>query len=70
MAAPNPPGLEDASKFPHLFAELVMRGWSDAALTKIAGRNFIRILGEVEKTGKRLSEKERVPVQLSSAAAH
>lgn len=67
---PNPPGLEDASKFPHLFAELVMRGWSDAALTKIAGKNFIRVLTEVEKIGQRLRQKERLPVQLSSVAAH
>ena len=67
---PNPPGLEDASKFPNLFAELIMRGWSEQALTKIAGKNFIRVMGEVEKIGKRLSEKEHVPVQLSSISAH
>lgn len=67
---PNPPGLEDASKFPHLFAELILRGWNDASLAKIAGKNFIRVLTEVEKIGTRLREKEKVPVQLSSAAAH
>ena len=67
---PNPPGLEDASKFPNLFAELIMRGWSDSALAKIAGKNFIRVLTEVEKIGKRLREKEKLPVQLSSASAH
>ncbi|MGL4813073.1 MAG: dipeptidase [Beijerinckiaceae bacterium] len=66
----NPPGLEDASKFPNLFAELIMRGWGDAALAKIAGKNFIRIMTDVEKIGKRLRGKEPVPVQLSSIAAH
>ena len=44
---PNPPGLEDASKFPDLIAELVRRGWSDAALVKLMGGNFLRVWGEV-----------------------
>jgi membrane dipeptidase len=39
----NPPGLEDASKFPDLIAELVARGWSDTALAKLMGGNFIRV---------------------------
>lgn len=46
---PNPPGLEDASAFPHLFAELIERGWDETALAKLAGRNFVRVLKSVEK---------------------
>ena len=44
---PNPPGLEDASKFPDLIAELVRRGWSDGALVKLMGGNFVRVWREV-----------------------
>ena len=40
---PNPPGLEDASMFPDLIAELVRRGWSDTALAKLMGGNFLRV---------------------------
>ena len=44
---PNPPGLEDASKFPDLIAELVRREWGDAAIIKVMGGNFLRVWGEV-----------------------
>ena len=37
-----PAGLEDVSKFPDLFAELIRRGWSDADLKKLAGQNLLR----------------------------
>ena len=40
---PNPPGLEDASKFPDLIAELIRRGWSDATLGKLMSGNFLRV---------------------------
>lgn len=49
---PTPPGLEDASTFPHLFAELIVRGWSEEALAKLAGKNTIRVLKAVEKTAR------------------
>jgi membrane dipeptidase len=43
-------GLEDPSKLPDLFAELVAsREWDYWDLEKLAGRNFLRILEEVEK---------------------
>jgi len=51
-----PVGLEDVSKFPYLFAELVRRGWSDADLRKLAGENFLRAFREAEATAKRLGE--------------
>lgn len=35
----TPRGLEDVSKFPDLFAELLERGVSDEDAAKIAGRN-------------------------------
>ena len=41
-------GLEDASTYPALFEELVRRGWTDGALRKLAGENFLRVLRAVE----------------------
>jgi len=51
-----PVGLEDVSKFPQLFAELIRRGWSDADLKKLAGENILRVLREAEKTAQRLQK--------------
>jgi membrane dipeptidase len=56
----TPVGLEDASTFPRLFAELVRRGWSDEDLRKLAGRNMLRVLRAAESTATRL-QRERQP---------
>jgi membrane dipeptidase len=53
-------GLEDVSKFPDLFAELIRRGWSDADLKKLAGRNLLRAFRAAEQTAARL-QREREP---------
>jgi membrane dipeptidase len=53
-----PDGLEDVSKFPDLLAELVRRGWSDRAIAKIAGNNFLRVFRAVERTAKQLQATE------------
>jgi membrane dipeptidase len=55
-----PVGLEDVSKFPDLFAELIRRGWSDADLKKLAGQNVLRALRAAEATAARL-QKVREP---------
>ncbi|MGH7601777.1 MAG: membrane dipeptidase, partial [bacterium] len=55
-----PIGLEDVSKFPNLFAELIRRGWSDADLKKLAGENLLRVLRAAEATAQRL-QKIRPP---------
>jgi membrane dipeptidase len=55
-----PEGLEDVSKFPQLFAELIQRGWSDADLKKLAGGNLLRVLRTAEATAARL-RKTRQP---------
>lgn len=44
----TPIGLEDASKYPVLFAELMGAGWTVEELTKLAGGNFLRVMREVE----------------------
>jgi len=53
-----PVGLEDLSKYPDLFAELILRGWSDADLRKLAGENVLRALTTAERVAQRL-QKER-----------
>jgi len=55
-----PLGLEDVSKFPDLFAELIRRGWDDADLKKLAGQNLLRALRQAERTATRL-QREREP---------
>ncbi len=53
-------GLEDVSKYPDLFAELIRRGWSDDHLQKLAGRNLLRAMREAEAVSRRL-QRERPP---------
>ncbi len=53
-------GLEDVSKYPALFAELIRRGWSDPDLKKLAGENVLRVLRAAETVAHRL-QKERPP---------
>lgn len=50
----GPVGLEDVSKFPDLFAELIRRGWSDADLKKLAGENILRALRRAEQVSAQL----------------
>ncbi len=47
-------GLEDVSKFPDLFLELLRRGYTEAELKKIAGLNLLRVLREAEKIAAQL----------------
>ncbi len=53
-------GLEDVSKYPDLFAELIARGWSDSELRGLAGDNVLRALEGAERTSERLT-KSRAP---------
>ena len=74
MGPVAPAGLEDVSKFPYLFAELIRRGWKDEDLKKLAGLNVLRVLRANEATAKRL-QAERPPStktiqQLDSVPAH
>ncbi len=50
----GPVGLEDVSKFPDLFAELIRRGWSGADLKKLAGENMLRVLRRAEQVSAEL----------------
>jgi membrane dipeptidase len=51
-----PVGLEDTSKFPYLFAELIKRGWNDAELRKLAGENILRVIREAEGVALQLQK--------------
>jgi membrane dipeptidase len=56
----SPIGLEDVSRFPHLFAELVRRGFSERDLEKMSSKNMLRVLRRVETVGASL-RKTRPP---------
>ncbi|EGI64778.1 Dipeptidase 1 [Acromyrmex echinatior] len=45
----TPTGLEDVSKYPELFAELLAHGWSEKDIQKLAGLNLIRVFKAVEQ---------------------
>ncbi|XP_063584636.1 dipeptidase 1-like [Penaeus indicus] len=55
----TPEGLEDVSKYPELFAELLQDpSWSLQDLKKLAGLNFLRVFGKVEEVSQHLSEEK------------
>lgn len=56
----TPVGLEDVSKYPDLFAELIRRGWTDVDLRKLAGENLLRAFAQAESVARRL-RKTRPP---------
>lgn len=57
----TPIGLEDASKYPVLFAELIGHGWSVEELSKLASGNILRVLSEVEAIRDKKREDEIFP---------
>ncbi|KAI0167232.1 membrane dipeptidase [Pestalotiopsis sp. NC0098] len=56
-----PKGLEDVSKYPELFGELLRRGVSDVDAAKVAGGNILRVWKDVELTAAKL-QREGFPV--------
>ncbi|BFV58966.1 dipeptidase [Kitasatospora sp. CMC57] len=44
----TPAGLDDVSGYPHLIAELLGRGWSEADLAKLTWHNAVRVLRDAE----------------------
>lgn len=54
-----PKNLEDVSKYPALFTELIRRGgWSQDELAGLAGGNLLRVMKGVEETSKRLKDQD------------
>jgi membrane dipeptidase len=52
------PGLDDVTRYPYLFAELLRRGYSDEDVMKIAGRNHLRAMRQMEKVAAELQKVE------------
>ena len=52
-------GLEDTSRYPYLFAELIRRGWTDAELVKLSRGNLLRAFRGAEETSVRLQKTQR-----------
>jgi len=50
-------GLEDVTRYPYLFAELLRRGYSDDDIRKIAGLNLLRAMRQMEQVSRELKEK-------------
>jgi len=50
------PGLQDPSTYPVLFAELLRRGWSEEDLLKLAGRNHLRAMRQMERVAAELQK--------------
>ncbi|MCO4830614.1 MAG: dipeptidase [Gammaproteobacteria bacterium] len=55
---PGPVGLEDVSTYPALLKELLIRGYSDQDIAKIAGENLLRVMTDVEAVAARLRTLE------------
>ncbi|CAL4142139.1 unnamed protein product, partial [Meganyctiphanes norvegica] len=59
-----PDGLEDVSKYPRLFAELMADpNWSTEDLKKLAGQNLLRVMRQAEKVRQELAEKKTQPYE-------
>lgn len=60
-----PKGLEDVSKYPHLFAALLESDkWSEEDIAKLAGKNLIRVFKEVEA----VSHKNKIKFLIFSSS--
>lgn len=55
---PGPVGLEDVSTYPALLKELLIRGYSDQDIAKIAGENLLRVMTDAEAVARRLHALE------------
>lgn len=53
----QPEGLEDVSRFPALFVELLRRGYSDDDIAAIAGGNLLRVMEQAERQRAKLRKQ-------------
>jgi membrane dipeptidase len=61
-----PVGLADVAGYPALLGALAERGWSDAELAALAGRNVLRVMRAAEDTSGRL-QREQAPSRATFA---
>lgn len=57
-AATMADGLANVTRYPYLFAELLRRGYGDEDVLKIAGRNHLRAMRQMEKVAADLRRTE------------
>jgi membrane dipeptidase len=62
FGGPQPQGLEHVGRFPHLIAELMRRGFSEADIEKISNGNALRAMRAVEAVGRKLRETRKPAV--------
>lgn len=58
-----PAGLEDVSKFPALFAELLKRGVTDEQAKGIAGGNILRVWAAAGKVAREMKKEGVKPLE-------
>ncbi len=51
-------GLDDVTRYPYLFAELLRRKYSDEDVRKVAGRNHLRAMRQMEQVAAELQKSE------------
>ena len=51
-------GLENVSRYPYLFAELLRRKYSDDDIRKVAGHNHLRAMRQMEHVAAELQKSE------------
>lgn len=61
-------GLGNVTRYPHLFAELLRRGYSDEDVLKVAGRNHLRAMRRMENVAAKLQKTES-PLITEAAAS-
>ncbi len=52
-----PIGMKDVSMYPNLIYELLKRGYPDADIEKVCGKNLLRVWSDVEATAAHLQKK-------------
>lgn len=63
-------GLEDASKFPNLVAELLRRGWTELELADLVGGNLLRVMEAVEAVKASLAGEPASPAVYEKRFKH
>ncbi|POY70720.1 hypothetical protein BMF94_6130 [Rhodotorula taiwanensis] len=63
-------GLEDASKFPNLIAELLRRGWTESEIADLVGGNVLRVMEDVEAVKASLAGESASPAVYEKRSGH
>ncbi|HET9625474.1 MAG TPA: dipeptidase [Kofleriaceae bacterium] len=63
-----PTGMEDASTYPKITAELLRRGHSEAQVKKVLGENFLAFFGRVEAAKAKLASEPAATLVYTASA--